>query len=888
MADKEEIRNALAHIQPHEREIWFRMGGALKSELGDDGFEIWDRWSQIDAKGYNANVAQNTWKSIEAGHVNIESLFYEARRAGYEPDQPYTPPSPEEQKARDEQRRIAEQQAQQERAREQAEAKVRAQERWDNAKPANPKHPYLVAKGITSPAVIGVLRQDGNQLLIPMRKNKEITMLQAIGPNGFKSFDKGGELVGSAFLIGHPSQATAERGVLIAEGFATAASLHQATGQPVLAAFTAYNLKNVAESLKDKMLDIPVTFCADNDSNGVGIRYADESAEIMGNRAQAIMPEFTDRDFAAYRQKHGPEAIPSDFNDLAQVRGLDALREMIVDQQQEHQQEKQPAQLGPGHAVGNDSGMPEAPAPSTPTPVSVFGAQEQNRIEPDLEQQIVKAPTQAAAELQQGVDQAPGEPRAPETSEAAEIALKKPVLDPEQPIITDTPTQVAAEQQQGDDQAPAAPSAQEAPEVPEIALKKPILDLAYKAPPDGLEVRYLFVDGRYVDADNGVTTIFQDKGKYLATTKQDIQTVHDMVEVAKAKEWDKLKLSGTPEFKRLMYIEAESQGIKTRGYQPTPADLAMVNRRLEERSLNQVQPELGQVQEIVPGQGKDRAVQDPDRMAGILINHGEAPYLNDEKNKDSYFVTLGQGDTERTIWGVGLHTAIEESQAKAGDHISLKNLGQVPVEVKQPVYSDDGKTVIGHEYVQAHRNAWAIGVSENEQGKSQNSDNAVPEKSNTQAVSAADRLVAQNELPTEALIETSPKADIDSDVRMRDIGSQSIPSEVKIAADQMRASQSADKGVAVRPGFLGRLNPASQAKFRYLQHMAAQVVSYMRHDRREDAHRNFDTNMEKAVHGTTLNVPEPMKERTAPTIQPEQQQKQERGRDQQQEMTLER
>lgn len=887
MTDKDEIRNALDHIKPQEREIWFRMGGALKTELGEDGFEIWDTWAQKDPEGYNANASKATWKSMKPGRVHIESLYFEARRSGWQPGKEFTPPSPQEKAAQAEQRRLAEQKALEERVQEAAEAKARAQERWDKAKPANPKHPYLVAKGITSAAVIGTLRQDGNQLLVPMRQNKEITMLQAIGPNGFKSFDKGGELVGSAFLIGHPSQATTERGVLVAEGFATAASLHQATGQPVLAAFTAYNLKNVAESLKDKMPDIPVTFCADNDSNGVGIRYAEESAEIMGDRAQAIMPEFTDRDFAEYRQKHGPEAIPSDFNDLAQVRGLDALREIIVDQQQEHQQEKLPAQLGPGQAVGNDSGMPEVPAPSTPTPVSVFGAQEQNRIELDLEQQIVKAPTQAAAELQQGVDQAPDEPRAPETPEATEIALKKSVLDPEQPIITDTPTQVAAEQQQGDDQAPAAPSVQEAPEVPEIALKKPVLDLAYKAPPDGLEVRYLFVDGRYVDADNGVTTIFQDKGKYLATTKQDIQTVHDMVEVAKAKEWDKLKLSGTPEFKRLMYIEAESQGIKTRGYQPTPADLAMVNRRLEERSLNQVQPELEQVQEIVPGQGKDRAVQDSDRMAGILINHGEAPYQNDEKNKDSYFVTLGQGDTERTIWGVGLRTAIEESQAKAGDHISLKNLGQVPVEVKQPVYADDGKTVIGHEYVQTHRNAWTIGVSENELEKSQDSDNAVPEKSNTQAVSAADRLVAQNELPTEALIETSPKADIDSDVRMRDIGSQSIPSEVKIAADQMRASQSTDKGVAVRPGFLGRLNPASQAKFRYLQHMAHQVVSYMRHDRREDAHRNFNTNMEKAVHGTTLNVPEPMKERTPQTIQQEQQ-KPDRQRDQQQEMTLER
>lgn len=827
MTDKDEIRNALDHIQPQEREIWFRMGGALKTELGEDGFEIWDTWSRQDPEGYNVNVSKNTWKSIETGHVNIESLFYEAWRAGYRPDQPYTPPSPEEQKAREEQRRIAEQKAQEERAQEAAEAKARAQDRWDNAKPANPKHPYLVSKGITSPAVIAALRQDGNQLLVPVRKNKEITMLQAIGPNGFKSFDKGGELVGSAFLIGHPSQATPERGVLVAEGFATAASLHQATGQPVLAAFTAYNLKNVAESLKDKMPDIPVTFCADNDSNGVGIRYAEESAEIMGNRAQAIMPEFTDADFAVFRQKHGPEAIPSDFNDLAQVRGLEAVN-TIVEQyqvQREASQEQAPAQ----------SQEPQ------PAPASVFGAQELNQIEPDFEPQIVKnAPTQAAAEPLQDVEQAPAVSRAPETTEA-----------------------------------------------PEIALKKPILDLAYKAPPDGLEVRYLFVDGRYVDVDNGVTTIFQDKGKFLSTTKQDIQTVHDMVEVAKAKEWDKLKLSGTPEFKRLMYIEAESQGIKTRGYQPTPADLAMVNRRLEERSLNQVQPDQGQVKEIVPGQGQDKPLQESDRMAGILINHGQAPYLNDEKNKASYFVTLRQGETERTIWGVGLPGAIEKSQAKIGDHISLKSLGRLPVEVDQPVYADDGKTVVGHEKVQSHRNAWEVGILGNEVEKSQNADDANSDKPNAQAASAADQLMAQNELPTDAQIETSAKADIDPDVRMADIGGQSVPSEVKIAADQMRSAAHSSREAGSRPSFVGRLNPANQAKFRYFQQMAQSVVSYMRHDRRDDAQRNFHTNMEKAVHGTTLNVPEPMKERAAATVQPEQQ-KQERGRDQQQEMTIER
>src|SRR5690606_24183301 len=192
-------------------------------------------------------------------------------------------------------------------------------------------------------------------------------------------------------------------------------------------------------------------------------------------------------------------------------------------------------------------------------PASVFGPQEQNRIEPDLDQVIEKGTSEHPAK--------PGQSDQEHTTAEPNADIQKP---------SSGPTMTTA-------------SAAGDADTPEHAQKKPILDLAYKAPPDGLEVRYLFVDGKYVDVGNGVTTIFQDKGKYLATAKEDIQTVHDMVEVAKAKGWERLKLSGTPEFKRLIYIEAESQGIKTRGYQPAAEDLAMVNKRLEERSLNQVQ-----------------------------------------------------------------------------------------------------------------------------------------------------------------------------------------------------------------------------------------------------------------------------------------------------------
>lgn len=315
MTKQDDIREALKHVDSTDRETWLRMGAGIKSEFGQDGFSLWDEWSQ-KAENYNEKAAKSAWKSLKPGRVNIGTVFYEAKRAGYVAGTPYTPPSAEEKAAMAEQRRIAEEKALAERAIEAAQAKADAQARWDKAGPANPKHPYLIAKGITDQAVIGAIRQDGNQLLVPLRQSKELVAIQSIGPNGFKSFAEGSQVQGSALLLGHPKTATSERGVLVAEGFATAASLHQATGQPVLMAVHAYNMKPVAEALKGTMHDIPVTFCADNDPNGVGINYADQAAAIVGDKAQAVMPEFTDADFAAFRQKHGPEAIPTDFNDL--------------------------------------------------------------------------------------------------------------------------------------------------------------------------------------------------------------------------------------------------------------------------------------------------------------------------------------------------------------------------------------------------------------------------------------------------------------------------------------------------------------------------------------------------------------------------------------------
>jgi putative DNA primase/helicase len=33
-------------LPAHDRELWVRVGMAIKSELGEDGFNLWDEWSR--------------------------------------------------------------------------------------------------------------------------------------------------------------------------------------------------------------------------------------------------------------------------------------------------------------------------------------------------------------------------------------------------------------------------------------------------------------------------------------------------------------------------------------------------------------------------------------------------------------------------------------------------------------------------------------------------------------------------------------------------------------------------------------------------------------------------------------------------------------------------
>ena len=188
-----------------------------------------------------------------------------------------------------------------ERKEQQAKAMKRAYAKWMNAEPTE-EHPYLEEKGVVG---FGLKQDSRGNLLIPgfdLRTGR-VQTLQWIEPNGTKRFESGCPQQGAALVLPSP-EALAGGEILIAEGYATAASLHLATGQPVVTAFTAHNLLPVAELLREQYPQAKLTICADNDHhlpeqiNGipignVGMKRAQEAAQVVG--ATVIAPTFHPR-----------------------------------------------------------------------------------------------------------------------------------------------------------------------------------------------------------------------------------------------------------------------------------------------------------------------------------------------------------------------------------------------------------------------------------------------------------------------------------------------------------------------------------------------------------------------------------------------------------------
>ena len=86
MSDIERIKSALECIPAIDRDVWLKVGMAIKSELGDaEGWPVWNEWSKT-AENYNEPDARAVWRSINPyGGVTIRTLYAMARANGWRP-----------------------------------------------------------------------------------------------------------------------------------------------------------------------------------------------------------------------------------------------------------------------------------------------------------------------------------------------------------------------------------------------------------------------------------------------------------------------------------------------------------------------------------------------------------------------------------------------------------------------------------------------------------------------------------------------------------------------------------------------------------------------------------------------------------------------------------
>jgi phage/plasmid-associated DNA primase len=190
---------------------------------------------------------------------------------------------------------------------------------------------YLARKKIDKlyGARIGV--DTGVHLVIPMRDlNGKLWGLQRISDSpreDWKGFDKwidaDTKMKGSTHLIGEIKEK-----LFLAEGFATGASVHMATGEAVLVCFNCWNMRDLAAEVRTRHPSTEIIICADDDkwtTNAKGEPWNPglQAAHQAGIQAKArvIAPKFMNE-----------EGRPSDFNDLHVREGLAEVREQLFAQ----------------------------------------------------------------------------------------------------------------------------------------------------------------------------------------------------------------------------------------------------------------------------------------------------------------------------------------------------------------------------------------------------------------------------------------------------------------------------------------------------------------------------------------------------------------------------
>ncbi|ENR7701860.1 hypothetical protein ACEVUI_004278 [Salmonella enterica] len=485
-----------------------------------------------------------------------------------------------------------------------------------NAMPvADGSQEYLVKKGVK--AFPGVKADKKNRVVIPLvNEEGEVRTLQRISANGFKSLKKNGQKTGNFFVVG--GELKNGEPVLYAEGYSTAASISEATNRPVVMTVDAGNLPKVADKLKDKYPDsLHVVLGDDDRKNAVnkGMAKAEEAA-IIANGV------FTVPAFTAEEKERGL----TDFNDLHQSRGLDAVRDQVEGIITEHTHkaetmaDKEHEAINTGPVITenferemdaalnvNHSSIDLEPYQSEEDEYAEYMDQyygEQNAAPAPgaaTEQNAAPAPVAAAEQ-----NAAPAPVAAAEQNDDVENSIE-PHIEQEKAQTADddvrawlSSSRVSTADMLAEDDEREGRKREEFKQV-EPDAEEPVFkrqpqdqdyfeDSSYKpVVPDRVAKSYIEVEGKYYFQNRPDSLAFVDKGAKLQTKLSNSQVAGSMIDIAEARGWTEIQVKGTEDFRREAWLQATARGLTAHGYKPKEEDLARLKKVAGERNINEVE-----------------------------------------------------------------------------------------------------------------------------------------------------------------------------------------------------------------------------------------------------------------------------------------------------------
>lgn len=329
----------LPYISSDDRDVWVQVGMGLKAEFGDAAFDTWDQWSS-SGEGYDAKSCISSWKSFKLSGIGIGTTVKLALDNGWKPEKKELTPEEKKRLKKEAEERRAE-------ALKKAEADEKLSQKmqfevanacfevWDKHCAVFGKSPYLERKKVKAygvrflkyttllvvdfsegierayiltgvaikeffdnlpkprPDTISYLRMVRKGIVVPFTdENNILCGFQYINEQGTKLFPKFCKKSGSFHLLGQINEQT--NVLCFAEGYATAATVHEATGYPTVVTFDAGNMGMVGEKLHHKHPALFKVFAGDDDvatTPNAGRKNAEQAA--LTCNGLAVFPDFT-------------------------------------------------------------------------------------------------------------------------------------------------------------------------------------------------------------------------------------------------------------------------------------------------------------------------------------------------------------------------------------------------------------------------------------------------------------------------------------------------------------------------------------------------------------------------------------------------------------------